>query len=102
MDDKPARVEPDDRLWNYARALELAEQRIAETNGETVEEVRKVTGTPVSAARTYAEKVALVGMRLQVALTFGTSPEDLDRNRGGVRLLLESVKQLHGIVGLRA
>ena len=88
--------------WDFCKALDTARQRIAEAAGVPVAEVEAAEGSYVARARKHAELASPALMRLQLALTLGTSPEELDRVRGGARLLLEACKQTLAVVGLRA
>ena len=67
-----------------------------------LDQVQAAEGDHITRARTYLAMAAPAFSRLQVALTLGTSPEELDKLRGGARLMLESIKQAHAVVGLRA
>lgn len=90
--------------WNFATAYRLATSRVAGAAGLTAEEYeqRERGDSGVRRAREQFEIAAPAMARLQLALTLGTSPEELDRVRGGARLMLESIKQSLAIVGLRA
>jgi hypothetical protein len=87
--------------WNFKAALELADQRMRDA-GIAPEAIEPAEPSYVGRARRQAEVMAPVLMRLQRALLLGTSPEELDRVRGGARILLEGIKATLGIVGLRA
>lgn len=89
-------------VWDFAKAYRQAQQRIADAAGVPLEAVMQADGDHVARARKGAEMAAPALLRLQLGLTLGTSPEELDRVRGGARLMLESIKQLHAVVGLRA
>jgi hypothetical protein len=88
--------------WDFIAALRIARERIAAAAGKTVDDVEAAEGDHVARARSYIGMAAPALARLQMALTLGTSPEELDRVRGGARIMLESIKQAHAIVGLRA
>jgi hypothetical protein len=91
--------------WDFAVAYREARQRVATGAGMTVSELdqaeRDIEGH-VGRARRRAEIMAPALMRLQMALLLGTSPEELDRVRGGARLMLEGIKTSLAMVGLRA
>lgn len=88
--------------WDFEKAVDRAQRRIAEAAGVTVAEVAQMEGDYVTRARKQAEIMAPALMKQQMALLLGTDPEELDRVRGGARLLLEGSKQVLAIVGLRA
>lgn len=90
--------------WNFATAYRLATSRVAMASGLTPDEYeqRERGDNGIRRAREQFEIAAPAMVRLQLALTLGTSPEELDRVRGGARLMLESIKQSLAIVGLRA
>lgn len=92
------------QVWNFASAYRLASQRVAVASGVSVEahEQQEREAGGVKRAREQFEIAAPALVRLQLALTLGTSPEELDRVRGGARLMLESIKQSLAVVGLRA
>lgn len=87
--------------WDFTAALERANRRLLEA-GVPPDELEPADQGYVGRARKQAEVMAPALMRLQRALLLGTSPEELDRVRGGARLLLEGIKQSLGMVGLRA
>lgn len=87
--------------WDFNDALRRADQRLVEA-GITLEDLSPTEASHVGRARKQAEVMAPALMRLQRALLLGTSPEELDRVRGGARILLEGIKTTLGMVGLRA
>lgn len=90
------------RRWDFSVALQEARRRVASAAGVSVREVEVAEGGYVDRARKGYEIMAPALVRLQMALTLGTSPEELDQVRGGARLMLESIKQSLAVVGLRA
>src|SRR5262245_111600 len=87
--------------WDFVKALALARKRISAAGKVDV----TYTGTannPVERARRTAEAAAPALIDLTQALALSTDPEELDRNRGGLRIMAElAVRQL-SIVGLQA
>ena len=88
--------------WDFLAALKIARARIAASAGKDVSEVETFEGEHITRTRNYLTMAAPALAQLQMALTLGTDPEELDRIRGGARLILESIKQAHAVVGLRA
>lgn len=90
--------------WDFNAALDRAEERIATLTGTPLDQVRAYVEPAggASRARKTFDVAAPAYARLYLALTLGTPPEELDRVRGGARLLLEGAKQALAIVGLRA
>ena len=65
--------------WDFIGALQRARERVAEAAGVSVEEVERAEGSHVSRARSYLEMAAPAMVRMQLALTIGTDPEESAR-----------------------
>lgn len=92
-----------DSTWDPIKAYARAVEHLA-VSGISADELIAATkdDQPVGKARRYADLAAPAMMRLQLAVVLGTSPEDLDRWRGGFRIMLDGIKTSLAIVGLRA
>lgn len=87
--------------WSFTRALEKANARIADAAGVSPDSIDGDSTDPVQQAMSRARHAAPATMRLIQALTLGTDPDELDRRRGGVRIMAElAVRQL-AIVGMK-
>lgn len=86
---------------DLAKAWKRAQKAIKDASGlDVVKETRKVAD-PVQRARRIAEVSSAMDMRLSVMLTLGCDPDELERDKSGVRLMLEGAHKRLGIVGLR-
>lgn len=69
--------------WSLRRALNTADRVIGETTGIVVIKPRNRGGRPprdpAARALLKAGRAALAQVRLSIALSYGTSPEDLER-----------------------
>jgi|SRR5580765_155904 len=92
-----------------ARRLDLgqlwakAQERIRDASGgKTIKAAVKGIRDPVQRARAMAEVAAPADMRAAIALTLGAEAEELEQDKSGARLILETARWRLGTVGLRA
>lgn len=91
----PARID-------LAKAWTKAKARIKDASGLDVDkESRKLT-EPVARARRLAEVASPMDMRLSIMLGLGCTPDELERDKSGARLMLEAAHKRMSIVGLRS
>ena len=86
---------------DLAEAWQRAKRRILEASGVSADQAARVA-EPVGRARRLAELAAPADMRLSLALTLGVSTADLEQDKSGARLMLETAHKRLGIVGLRS
>jgi hypothetical protein len=102
----PGKSHPDDgdrrHGWDFAKALALARKRISAAGRVGVPTYTDSAKNPVERARRTAEAAAPALIDLTQALTLGTNPEELDRNRGGLRIMSELALRQLSIVGLKS
>ncbi len=87
--------------WDFVKALALARKRIGAAGKVDVPTYTDSAKNPVERARRTAEAAAPALIDLTQALTLGTDPEELDRNRGGLRIMSELALRQLSIVGLK-
>ena len=88
--------------WSLATHHRKARRVIEHEAGLTMAEHEEGVTEPVERARRRVEVSAPALVKLAQALTLGTSPEELDRMRGGVRIMADlAVRQL-AAVGIRS
>lgn len=90
----PSKPKPRER-WDFTKALKLARERAAKAAGAALVNEEP---EPVQRARRTLEHAAPALVNLTLALTLGTDPEELDRRRGGVRVMADlAVRQLAAV-----
>src|SRR5438876_5173747 len=73
--------------WDYVKALALARKRITAASKVDVPTYAGAAKNPVERARRSAEAAAPALIDLTQALTLGSDPDELDRRRGGVKIM---------------
>ena len=88
--------------WDFARAWTRAQARITAAAGVDAVTESNVEVEPVARARRLAEISAPADMRLTLALTHGTSLEELDAGRHAVRVMADMAFRRLAVVGLKS
>lgn len=81
--------------WRKACAV------ILEASGVDITAESKKVRDPVSRARRLAEIAAPADMRLSIMLGLGCTPEELERDKSGAKLMLEAATKRLAVVGIR-
>lgn len=87
---------------DLAEAFKRARAIIKDASGYDVVRESRKRRDPVERARRMAEVSAPADMRASIALTLGVTPDELERDKSGARLILEGTHKRLSIVGLRA